>query len=307
MRVFVTGGTGFIGGRLVARLLERGDHVALLTRRPEDAKQKWSYPCQIVAGDPVQPGPWQEEIANCDGVVHLAGEGIFNRRWNDEFKEVMRISRVAGTSNVVEALARAPRRADGSPRTLVNASAIGYYGPHGDEELTEDSSPGDDFLAKLCVDWEKAAFLAEKEGVRVVVVRIGVVLEKGGGALAKMLTPFKMFAGGPVGAGRQVMSWIHLDDLVGLMLFALDHPEVKGVLNGTAPKPVTNKEFSKALGRVLGRPSFMPTPRFALRAMLGEVADVVTKGLRVLPRRALDAGYRFKYDDVETALRAILQ
>jgi uncharacterized protein len=189
---------------------------------------------------------------------------------------------------------------------LVSASAIGYYGPHGDEELTESSPPGDDYLAKLSIEWEAVAKSAEQHGVRVAIVRIGVVLAKEGGALQKMLTPFKMFVGGPVAGGKQYMSWIHIDDLVGIILLALDTPAVSGPVNGTAPHPVTNREFSKALGRVLGRPSFMPAPGFGLRAMLGEVANVVTKGQRVLPKAALAAGYRFRFEEVEAALRAVL-
>jgi uncharacterized protein (TIGR01777 family) len=306
MRVFVTGGTGLVGGHLIPRLLERGDEVLVLTRRPEDAKQKWSHPCRVVAGDPTKPGAWQDDVAASDAVVNLAGEGIFNRRWNADFKEVMRSSRVDSTNNVVAALAKAPRRADGTPKVLVSASAIGYYGPHGDEEVTESSPPGDDYLATLSVEWEAVARSAEQHGVRVAIVRVGVVLAKEGGALQKMLTPFKMFVGGPVGSGKQFMSWIHVDDLVGVILLALDNAAVSGPVNGTAPNPVTNREFSKALGRVLGRPSFMPAPGFGLRVMLGEVADVVTKGQRVLPRAALDAGYRFQFEDVEAALRAVL-
>ncbi len=284
MRVFVTGGTGLVGSVLIPRLRERGDAVVALTRRPEQAKQALGEQVTIVAGDPMQTGPWMDAVESCDAVVHLAGEGIFNRRWSAEFKQLLRDSRIKSTENVVAALGKSPRRQDGSPKVLVNASAIGYYGPHGEEEITEESPPGSDFLALTCVDWEKAARKAEQAGVRVVLLRVGVVLAKHGGALAKMLTPFKMFVGGPVGSGRQVMSWIHIDDLAGEILFALDHPEVTGPLNGTAPHPVTNKEFSKALGKVLHRPSFMKTPGFMLRVMLGEVAGVITTGQRVLPK-----------------------
>ncbi len=306
MRIFVTGGTGLVGSRLIETLLKRGDAVTMLTRRPEVAKQKWGERCTIVAGDPAQAGPWMDAVKDCDAVVHLAGEGIFNRRWSDDFKKQMRDSRILGTQNVVKALADHPTRGDGTPKTLVNASAIGYYGPHGDDELTEASAPGDDYLAKLCVDWEKAANEAAKSGVRVAIVRIGVVLDPAGGALQKLLPPFKMFVGGPIGSGSHFMSWIHADDLVGLIVFALDHSNVQGPLNATAPHPVTNKQFGHALGKVLGRPSFMPTPAFMLRLMLGEVANVVTKGQNVLPRKALEAGYVFKHADLEGALRQLL-
>ncbi len=307
MRVFVTGGTGLVGSVLARRLTERGDSVVLLTRRPDHAKQTADKKSTVVAGDPTQAGPWMDAINDCDAVVNLAGEGIFNRRWWSAFKQLLRDSRILSTQNVVAALAQQPRRADGSPKVLVNASAIGWYGPHGDEELTEDAIPGSDFMAELCIDWEKAATAAQQHGVRVVIVRVGVVLAQEGGALTKMLTPFKMFVGGPVGSGRQFMSWIHIDDLVGQILFALDHANVAGPLNGTAPNPVTNKEFSKALGRVLHRPSFLKTPGFVLRVALGEVANVVTKGQRVLPRKALQAGYHFEFTEVEAALRDVLQ
>jgi uncharacterized protein (TIGR01777 family) len=304
MRVFVTGGTGLVGSRLVEKLRERGDQALLLSRRPESVKRVGDA-VNVVAGDPVQAGPWMDALKDCDAVVHLAGEGIFNRRWSQEFKDLIYSSRIKSTENIVTALVRA--KASGSmPRTLVSGSAIGYYGPHGDEELSEESLAGNDFLARVCIDWEKAALAAVGQGCRVVLLRTGVVLDPLGGALAKMLTPFKMFAGGPIGSGKQSMSWIHHEDEVGLILFALDHPEVAGPLNATAPRPVTNKEFGNALGKVLGRPSFLPTPAFALRLLLGESAQIVTEGQRVLPRKALAAGYAFKFTEVEGALRNLL-
>jgi uncharacterized protein (TIGR01777 family) len=301
MRIFLTGGTGLVGGRLVRKLRERGDQVVVLSRRPEAAKQLWGEQCTIVAGDPMQAGDWMNAVRDCDGVIHLAGEGIFNRRWNQAFKDLLYQSRIKSTENIVAAM-----KQSAAAKVLVNASAIGYYGAHGDEELTEESPPATDFMAKICVDWEKAAQAATAHGARVVMVRIGVVLDPNGGALQKMLTPFKMFVGGPVGSGKQYMSWIHNEDLCGLILFALDHAELSGPVNGTAPHPVTNKEFSQALGKVLGRPSFLPTPGFALRVTLGEVAEIITQGQRVLPRKALAAGYPFKFAEIETALRELL-
>lgn len=306
MRIFATGATGLVGPRLVERLLARGDQVVVLTRRPELARTKWGERVAVVAGDPNEPGPWQDAIADCDAVVHLAGEGIFNRRWNATFKERLRTSRLQGTANVVAALARHPRTSAGTPKVLASASAIGYYGPHGDEELTEATPPGDDFLARLCVEWERAARAATDHGVRVVLLRFGIILDPSGGALAKLLTPFKLFVGGPVGSGRQVMSWIHGDDVVGLILFALDTAAANGPLNVTAPAPVTNRQFGHALGRVLHRPSFLPTPAFALRLMLGESAHIVTTGQRVLPRQAQELGYRFQFAQLDAALRDLL-
>lgn len=305
MRVFIAGGTGLIGTRLIRRLRARQDQVVLLTRRPAVAREKFGD-CTVVEGDPMQAGAWMDAVNDCDGAINLTGEGIFNRRWNEAFKALLRDSRIKSTEHVVQALGKNPRTAAGSAKVLVNASAIGFYGPHGDEELTEDSPAGNDTLAHLSVDWEKAAHQAEGNGVRVAIVRVGVVLDKNGGALAKMLPPFKFGAGGPVGSGKQWMSWIHHEDMVGILLLALDHAEAKGPLNGTAPNPVTNKEFGHALGRVLHRPSFMPTPALALRVMLGGVAEVVTNGQRVLPRKALALGYAFQFPEIEGALRNVL-
>jgi uncharacterized protein (TIGR01777 family) len=306
MRVFVTGGTGLIGTRLVRRLRERGDEAVVLTRRPAAARDRLGPGVEVVEGDPMQAGPWADAVGGCDAVIHLAGENVFARRWNEKFKTLLHDSRVRSTENVVRALAKNPRRAGGEPKALVNASAIGYYGPHGDEELTEDSPPGTDFLAGLCVNWERAAREANKDGIRVAVVRVGIVLDREGGALAKLLTPFKLFAGGPVGSGKQYMSWIHHADMVGLFLLALDNAQAAGPLNGTAPNPVTNKEFSKALGRALHRPSFVWTPRLALRAALGEVADVVATGQRVLPRVPLSLGYQYQFPSIDAALADVL-
>jgi uncharacterized protein (TIGR01777 family) len=305
MRVFITGGTGLVGTRLIRRLKERLDRIVVLSRRSAVARDKFGPDCTIVEGDPMQPGPWMDAVADCDAVVHLAGENIFGHRWNVAFKQRLLDSRVQSTHNIVEALARAPRTAAGNSKILVNASAIGYYGPHGDEELTEDSPPGTDMLANLCVQWEKEARGAEAHGVRVAMIRVGVVLDKEGGPLKKLSLPFKLGLGGPVGSGKQYMSWIHHDDLVGLILLALDHANASGPINGTAPNPVTNKSFGRAFGRALHRPAILPTPAFALRLMLGEAAMLATEGQRVLPKRAQALGYRFKYSTIEAALAEI--
>jgi len=300
MRVFVAGGTGLVGGRLVKELQTRGDHPVVLTRRPEIAQHMWGNDCTVVAGDPTQPGPGMDSVKGCDGAANLVGEGIFNHRWSAAFKETMTSSRVASTKNMVTALVKS-----NSAKILVNASAIGYYGPHGDEELDENAPAGTDDMAQLCVQWEKATEPAAAHGIRTVIMRIGVVLDANGGALQKMVTPFKMFMGGPIGSGRQYVSWIHHEDLVGLILFALSNSSATGPMNGTAPEPVTNKTFSTALGTALHRPSFMPTPAFMLRVALGPVADVITKGQRVLPKKAIDLGYQFKYTNIDAALRNI--
>lgn len=306
MRLFIIGGTGLIGTRLIKKLIERGDKVSVLTRRFGPARDRLGKDCTIVEGDGMANGKWMDALHDCDGVINLVGESIFARRWNDEFKILLRESRVKTTRNVVEAMARNPRTPEGKPKVLVNASAIGYYGPRGDEEIREETSAGDDMLARLSVDWEKAALDAELFGMRVAVVRIGVVLDKEGGALAQMLPPFRWFIGGPVGSGKQWLSWIHHGDMVGILMLALDHPEARGPINGTAPLPVTNKDFSKALGRALHRPSILPVPGFALRLKFGEVADVLTTGQRVIPRKAMALGYSFQFPQVDAALVNLL-
>jgi uncharacterized protein (TIGR01777 family) len=307
MRIFLTGGTGLVGTRLVKRLVERRDEVVVLTRRPAAARELLGPAVTPVEGDPAIAGEWMAKATACDGVINLAGENLFARRWDGPFKQVLVDSRVKSTQNVARALAQAPRRADGTSKALVSASAVGIYGPHGDEELTEDSAPGSDFLAKLCVDWEKATEAAAAAGIRTAVVRVGVVLDKNGGALAKLLTPFKLGMGGAVAGGKQWMSWIHHQDLGSLFLLALDDSRASGPLNGTAPNPVTNGDFSKALGRVMHRPTFVPTPAFALRMALGEVADVVTLGQRVLPKGPLALGLKYSFPSIDAALADIVR
>lgn len=303
MRVFVTGATGLIGKRLVRRLIDREHEPIAISRRPAAADVFGSV--GFVQGDPTLPGPWQDRAGECDAIVNLAGEGILNARWSSEFKKRLRDSRVTTTENCVTAMTRSPTRADGSPKVLVSGSAIGYYGPHGDEPLDESSPSGSDFLAGLCVDWEAAATPAAQAGLRVVRLRTGIVLAREGGPLGKMLTPFKLGVGGPVASGRQYMSWIHIKDIVGLIDFALETPAASGPMNGTAPEPVTNKHFGKALGRVLSRPAFMWTPGFMLKLMLGQGAEIVTTGQNVLPKKALEWGYNFKFPKLDEALADI--
>jgi uncharacterized protein (TIGR01777 family) len=306
MRIFVTGGTGLVGGRLVERLLARGDQPVMLTRRPEPAKQRWGERCAIVAGDPAQAGDWMQAVKDCDAVVNLAGENLFGRRWNAAYKELLRSSRIQGTTNVAKALAESPRRADGSPKVLASASAIGVYGPHGDEELDESAPAGSDFLAQLCADWEKATQPAADAGARVVLLRTGIVFDPKAVSLRQMILPFRLFAGGPIGSGRQYLSWVHHEDETGVILLALDNPQAQGPINITAPQSVTSREFARTAGRVLHRPSFMPTPALAIRVMVGEAAYILTTGQRVVPRRALQLGYLFKYPELEGALRELL-
>lgn len=301
MNVTVTGATGLIGGRLIAELRARGDQVTLLSRSAAKAREAVGAGWNVVEWDPnAGPAP-REALDGCDGVVHLAGEPVA-QRWNDRSKERILSSREVGTRNLVAGIARA----DPKPKVLVSSSAVGYYGPHGDEELTEDTPPGRDFLAGVCTVWEREADRAADRGLRVVKVRTGVVLDQNGGALKTMLPPFKLGVGGPVAGGRQYTPWIHVDDVVGIYLRAIDDADWTGAVNATAPTPVTNKAFSKALGKVLGRPAFAPVPALAIQALYGEMAEIVTKGQRVIPRRTQALGYSFRHPELGEALRSAL-
>jgi uncharacterized protein (TIGR01777 family) len=307
MRIFVTGATGLIGRRLVKRLYERQDQVVIVTRRPNEARTLLPTDCRIIEGDPTQPGPWTDGLAECDAVVNLAGENVFGRRWNDEYKQRLIDSRIKSTENVVQALLKKPASEPAVPRVLINASAIGYYGDRGDEELTESSAPGEDFLARICIAWEKAAQPAAAGGIRVVLLRTGVVLDCEGGPLVEMLRPFKLFVGGKIGSGRQYMSWIHEADIVGIILTALDNSTVQGPVNGTAPNPVTNREAATSLGHAIHRPSIFPTPGFALRLALGEVATLLTSSSRVLPKKMQTYNYAFQFPTLDLALADLLR
>jgi uncharacterized protein (TIGR01777 family) len=304
MRVTVTGATGLIGTRLVAALARRGDEVTVLSRDPARARERLGSGIEAVAWDPLgEPAP-TSALAGRDGVIHLAGEPVA-QRWSAAAKERIRTSRECGTANLVAGL----RSADPRPRALVSASAVGYYGARGDEQIDETAPPGEDFLAEVCVAWERAAQAAAELGVRVAIVRTGIVLDPGGGALAKMLPPFKAGVGGPVAGGGQWMPWIHVDDLVGLYMAALDGSDSadwSGPLNGSAPEPVTNRDFSKALGRALQRPAVAPVPRLALRALYGEMEQIVTTGQRAVPARPLALGYAYAHPELDEALRSAL-
>ena len=301
MKVTVTGATGLIGSRLVARLLERGDDVTALSRDP-DAARKALGEVTAVAWDPTGGAAPTAALAGRDGVVHLAGETVA-QRWSADVKERIRTSREAGTRNLVAGL----RAAEPRPRVLVSSSAVGYYGGRGDERLDESAVPGDDFLAEVVRAWEREAAAAEQLEMRVVYVRTGVVLDRAGGALATMLPPFRAGVGGPVAGGRQYVPWIHLDDLVGIYLAALDGDAWSGAINASAPEPATNAELAKALGRALHRPAIAPIPAFALKVLYGDMAEMVTNGQRAVPKRALELGYAFRHPDLDEALAAALR
>lgn len=303
MKVAITGATGFVGTRLVERLQAEGHSVVVLTRNPSNAVQVFPNAIEVVAYNPMESGAWQETIAGCDAVVNLAGEPIAEHRWTPERKQSLMNSRKITTQKVVEAICNA----NPQPAVLVNASAIGFYGTSETATFDESSQSGNDFLAEICRAWEAEANKAKDCGTRVVILRTGIVLGTGGGALERMLTPFKMFAGGPIGTGRQWFSWIHREDLVRLIMHALTHPEMEGVYNATAPNPVRMEEVTTTLGQVMNRPSWLPVPGFALEAMLGDGAIVVLEGQQVLPKRTLETGFEYQYSTVKSALQEILK
>ncbi len=301
MKIILTGGTGFIGTALRKSLVEKDHEVVVLTRQAS-LENEPGIRTRYRFWNPPEGGAWEKEMDGADGVINLAGEPIVGKRWSPSQKQKLLESRAGATQAVVGAIRNAKKK----PGFLINASAIGFYGPHGDEEVTEKNSHGSDFLSHICQAWEAHALRAEDFGVRVVRLRTGIVLEKNGGALGKMLFPFQLGLGGPVGSGKQWMSWIHREDLIHLIHFLIEKKEARGAVNGTAPNPARMKEFSSTLGRVLHRPAVLPAPAFALRILLGEMADILLTGQRVLPKKALGWGYPFRYPRLEDALKAIL-
>ena len=297
MKLLIAGGTGFIGGALCRALVQHGHELIVLSRQPE---RRASHGGITIL--PWETSAWQQKAVGCDGIINLAGESLAEKRWIPQQKRLIRDSRLEVTRRLVSAMAERPAK----PAVLINASAVGYYGARGDEPLTEAEPPGHGFLAELCQAWEAEARRAEALGVRVVRLRIGLVLGPGGGALAKMVPPFRLFVGGPLGSGRQWVSWIHRDDVIGLIEWALKTPAVTGAVNATAPSPVTMRELCRSLGQALHRPSWAPVPAVVLRVLLGEMADLLLTGQRVLPAVANQLGYRFRYPELAGALAATL-
>lgn len=299
MKVTVTGATGLIGTRIVAALQARGDEVTVLSRSPERAAAALGV--EAAAWDPLAGPAPAAALAGRDAVIHLAGENVA-QRWTAAAKQAIRDSRVTGTRNLVAGIeAAAPR-----PAALVSASAVGYYGPHGDERVDESAPPSADFLGATCQAWEAEALAAAALGLRVVLIRTGIVLAPDGGALEKMLPPFKLGAGGPIAGGRHYMPWVHVDDVAGMFIAAADGAEWSGPVNATAPEPVTNAVFSKALGHALHRPAVAPVPAFALKLLYGEMSEIITTGQRAVPARAAELGYRHAHPDLGEALAAAL-
>lgn len=299
MRVIVTGGTGFIGPKLCERLVAKGHDVIALTRDASHSRDHVHPNVRVASW--AEGASWEGFVDGAGALVNLAGETIA-QRWTAPAKRRIAESRL----NAAARLRAAVEKATQKPAALVNASAVGYYGPHGDEVLDESAPAGDGFLARVCVDWEAAARSFEPLGVRVAMLRTGVALGTAGGALAKMLPPFKAFVGGPLGSGSQWMSWIHRDDLVDLYVFAIENPAVSGPVNATSPNPVTMRDFAIALGHALHRPAFLKAPAAAIRLALGEMATAVLDGQRVVPKKALDLGFAFRFPDVLAALRDVV-
>jgi len=296
MKTLVTGGTGFVGANLVHKL----ENPIILGRNPDRIRKMFKG---------VEAGKWNADgdldpalFSGVDTVYHLAGESVFNERWTPEKKDRIMRSRVEGTRTLVNAFAKLEKR----PATFICSSAVGFYGSRGDAILTEASAPGNDFLASVCQKWEEEAARAAQFGIRVVMLRTGLVLDQTGGALKQMLGPFKMGVGGHLGNGRQYMSWIHIDDLIGIMLHAAANPDIHGPVNAVSPNPVTNREFTAALGAALHRPAILPVPGFVLKAALGEFATVVLSSQRVIPDKLVQAGYHFLYPTLPDALKAAI-
>jgi uncharacterized protein len=300
MKIVIAGGTGFLGQPLVAALVRDGHDLVVLTRGSAGSPQGGT---RAVTWDPNgEIGPWGADIDGAGAVINLAGESIAGRRWSAAQKQRILDSRVRATRS----LAAAIRGAAAPPAVLVSGSAVGYYGPRGDDAATEDAPAGSDFLARVCVEWEHEAMRAASDRTRVTCMRTGIVLEKDGGALPQMLPPFRFGAGGPVGSGRQYWPWIHRADWIALVRWAMVSPAAAGALNATAPRPVTNAAFARALGRAMHRPAFMPAPGFALRLLLGEMADaLLLSGQNAVPAKAERGGFQFQYPDLDDALRAI--
>jgi len=299
MKVFMTGGTGFVGTYLAQRFLSEGHSVTILTANAGEQALKING-LSYLEGNPTLEGEWQKAVAGHDVIINLAGASIFSR-WTEKQKNILRSSRMLTTRNLVNALPENARHI-----TFFSTSAVGYYGFHADEELTEASPAGTDFLARLAEDWEREARKAQQKDARVIITRFGIVLGKSGGALGQMIPLFKFFLGGPLGSGRQWFSWIHMHDLADAFIFLLTKKDISGSVNVCSPQPVRNRELGDAIGRVLHRPSFMPAPGFMIKLILGEFGSVLLEGQRVIPRRLLDAGFKFRYPDIDEALKSIV-
>lgn len=301
MRILFTGGTGFIGNAIINALAPTPSDLVLLTRGEKRMELRGALTLKYVPWDAATPGDWMSAVDGCDAVINLVGKNVFEQRWNEKVKKGILESRTHSTRLLVDAIAKATVR----PKVLVSASAVGFYGDRNEETITERSSGGSDFLADVVRQWEAEAYRAEQFGVRVATPRIGLVLEKSGGMIGKMLLPFRMFVGGPIGTGRQFLPWVHMEDVVRGILYPLENESFSGVYNLTSPHPVTMDEFSRTFGAVLHRPSWLPVPNFALQALYGEGAKVILSGQRAVPERLLEAGFQFSHTELQPALASM--
>lgn len=298
MKIFITGGTGFIGKRLSRALLEQGHELYILTR--SKAGKIDSEKIKYIEGNPIYPGKWQEYVKDCDMVANLVGETIA-QRWNEDVKKRIRESRIIATKNVVDAI---PNNKD---FTLISTSAVGYYGFHEDEEIDESFPAGNDFLANVAKDWEKEALKAKEKSTRVIITRFGLVIGEGGGLLEKLIPIFKSYSGGPIGKGKQWFSWVYIEDLIRAYIFLINRKDLEGPFNITSPKPVRNKEFTKALADALGVFAILPIPSFAVKLVLGEFAEYSIKGQKVIPKRLLELGFKFDVPNILDALKLVVK
>ncbi len=303
MRIIIAGGSGFIGTELIQRLLDSEHEIVLLSRNPNAVRLKQNDLLRILPWDGQTIGEWSEFIDGADAVINLSGENIAARRWSQKQKARLVNSRIEPTRAIIQSINKAEKK----PRVLINASAVGYYGNYGSGEITESQTHGDGFLANLCLQWEREAMEADKLGLRVVLIRIGIVLEPSGGALKKMLLPFKLYAGGPLGSGKQWFPWIHREDVLNVILFALENDSLLGAVNVTSPSPVTMKEFACSLGKVMGKPSWISVPSVILKIGLGEMSEMLLGGRRIIPKKLLDNSFVFQYPDLDNALDGLMK
>lgn len=301
-KIVITGATGLIGKKLASALIQRGDEIIIFSRNTEKAKSIIPNAKKFVKWDYKKPDVWQNKLEDSDAVIHLAGINLFAKRWDDKFKKEIVESRQVSTKNLVTAIKSCNKK----PEVFISASGVGYYGDSDDSLLNENSDAGNDFLSEVCKVWEDESKQVESVGVRSVQVRTGLVLSKDDGALKQMLPPFKFFIGGPLGNGKQWSSWLHIDDIVGIYLYSLDNSQIKGAVNAASPNPVKMEKFANILGKVLHRPSLFSVPKFALRLMVGEAADVVVASQRINVDKILNSGYNFKFYNLEDALKDLL-
>jgi uncharacterized protein (TIGR01777 family) len=301
--IIITGATGLIGRKLINALTNRGDNAVIFSRDAEKAKSIFPKAKECIDWNYRQPDLWKSKLENAYAVIHLAGINLFSKRWNDDFKKVVLESREVSTKNLVEAIKSCANK----PEVFISASGIGYYGGCGESVLNENSPKGSDFLADVCEVWEGESRKIGEYGIRNVQIRTGLVLSLEDGALKQMLPPFKFFIGGPLGNGNQWSSWLHIDDIVGIYLHAIDNKNLSGAVNAASPNPVRMKEFAKTLGKVLKRPSLFPVPKFVLKLVVGEAAEVVTASQRIDVNKIENSGYQFKFENLEDALKDLLK